>query len=947
MNHVSQHLIGELRDKLRRHPLVVWLDNRSDYTPFVDSLPETDFGYPVIAFRGSYIEALLALEDSDARRAGRVLVHVPTHTDESIRETPLFDVYAAGSRFERNVATLVTNASAGLATPGELEQFLAKDEITLEAADRWLADRQAVATGGLAGKLAALDDAMLVQELRAKAPRLLPTQLSAEELQVVLDHAERRVGMPCSWLDVAVSTQRTRGAFGFAIASWAMAVEYVHDLDHAPVGPLLGRVNGLPKPVVAACGGLAGALREHAADDYERMADDLADRLASETQSHDALHLGRIDTFRFETTKLLEAALSELSINRWARALELATQRAESFWIGRDRRLAWAWAIVTDIAQLHAQLAVAAQAVSIDVSAGSLHEETRQYVKHGATVDRSHRELEQRVAAVLDPALPHYAALRGAIRDARAAWRKWADVTARRFARACRDHGPMPTPDLRQRSLFDEEVAPILGDGGRCVVLLVDALRYELAQELRERIDPKGKHSTLSARLAELPSITAVGMNALAPIGGTGLEHASALGNRPGGFRSGECTVKDPSTRARAMAARVGDTAAVEFRLEAMLEWAQSTLEKKLRGARLIVVHTKEIDDAGEAGTGPHTFATWLRRLTAAWRRLQDAGLRQFVFAADHGFLLQDETTRKVRFGRKIDPHRRWHWTPEHRTERGLLTIRPTDLGYRGVGGCYLFPEDTAEFDTGRRGSGGFVHGGNSPQERIIPVLVVRQRYAAGGNVQRYLLEVAQAPAFLGAQCCRVRVRVERGSSFDLTADSEIELTVTAAGDPAVQTVLRDARGARVDAGRLFVSTDGDEAEVYFTLTGPADGRTRLRVFALEQGVAEPVTSRDWFEVTGRGQIGPETSASGGALVQTQQSREPAAWSDGIEDPGYRQVLAHIQAHAMVTEAELVEMLGSSRRARRFARHLDGMLERLPFAIRVETTHDGKRYVKE
>jgi hypothetical protein len=53
-----------------------------------------------------------------------------------------------------------------------------------------------------------------------------------------------------------------------------------------------------------------------------------------------------------------------------------------------------------------------------------------------------------------------------------------------------------------------------------------------------------------------------------------------------------------------------------------------------------------------------------MQKLRAAWRLLRDAGVRRFVFTADHGFLLLDETTRAPQtHGRKSDPKPRYVWS--------------------------------------------------------------------------------------------------------------------------------------------------------------------------------------------------------------------------------------------------------------------------------------------
>ena len=40
-------------------------------------------------------------------------------------------------------------------------------------------------------------------------------------------------------------------------------------------------------------------------------------------------------------------------------------------------------------------------------------------------------------------------------------------------------------------------------------------------------------------------------------------------------------------------------------------------------------------------------------------------------------------------------------------------------------------------------------------------------------------------------------------------------------------------------------------------------------------------------------------------------------------------------------------MLGSPREVRRFARDFEGYMQQVPFAVRIESTSSGKRYVRQ
>src|SRR6201999_3653216 len=141
-------------------------------------------------------------------------------------------------------------------------------------------------------------------------------------------------------------------------------------------------------------------------------------------------------------------------------------------------------------------------------------------------------------------------------------------------------------------------------------------------------------------------------------------------------------------------------------------------LAKKLKPASLVMIPSRDIDDAGEANVGLPTFESSLRQIKSAWHHLQLAGVKNFVFTADHGFLLQDETTETKPQQTKREGNRRHVLDSQPRQGPGLVNVSVSSLGYEGITGYILFRDDTAVFDTGKPGAT-FVHGGNSPQERI------------------------------------------------------------------------------------------------------------------------------------------------------------------------------------------------------------------------------------
>ncbi len=443
----------------------------------------------------------------------------------------------------------------------------------------------------------------------------------------------------------------------------------------------------------------------------------------------------------------------------------------------------------------------------------------------------------------------------------------------------------------------------------------------------------------LKPRLAELPTITSVGMNLLAPVAQDG--RLTVAGTFQG-FKTGEFSVRTPADRARCMGMRSTAKPALLLTLNEVCDSNPTALTKKVAQHGLVLVHSREIDDAGEANVGLATFQETLRQLKAAWHHLHAAGVKHFVFSADHGFLLKDETTRTVSFGKKTIPHRRHVLDDDPRPEAGTVPVSMTSLGYDGVTGYLILRTDTAVFDTGQS-EASFVHGGNSMQERVIPVLTVSRKRTDVAGLVEYTVEAEPLPDVRGLHRVLLRLGVAKGSAGALgfaTAPT-VDVGLRAAGHEDIRAAIKEVSGAgTLNNGRVSLPVGVAWTEVFFVFEGPADGHARVEVHhpdALEKvSSAVPGT---WFSVVGQarpksGSVPPPPGA-------------PPSWADAIEDDAIRAVFQHIEQHGVITEPEMVVKLGSPKEFRRFSRQFELYLVKLPFRVRIEPGEDGKRYVKE
>lgn len=947
---VSAMLEQELRGELRRQGIVVWLDRDSSYSHFVDDLAARqaagDFPFPVVGFRGSFLELLFALEPFGSGLDRKpLLIHMPGFNEESIRKTPVLELYETGVRFRKGLDTLIREAATARVPPAEVETFVATQP-SLEAADAWLSAAVSASTFGLSQALDEFGIKMLAEALVHSDSSLHRRVLSREDEQTVQNYLHKLTGLDPSWIPAARKDEpsQTLERLLAALAAWALCVEYVHDLRRPPHEPRLQRLRTLSPPLVSACREILAQVRRDGPDAYERIADDVGAGLSAEFAQMTPDDLGQIDTFREEETRVLTGAVDALSRGAWqkAQAFCAARQGEQSFWLQRDQLRRWAWILVAEAAAFGETLARHPRPFA---GVTSLEQAAERYAQGAFEVDRAHRRFEQERLKLLEPRLPHFGPLQEVVSSLRRAHRRWADALAKDFTLLCKEHGFLPSATLQQRTLYEQVVHPLTLTSDKVAVFLIDAFRFEMATELVDELQGSGTVVDLKPRLAELPSITSVGMNVLAPVAQG--ERLSVAGIFQG-FKTGEFTVRKPEDRARAIGMRSAGKPALQLKLGEVCEAPTAGLTREVKPHPIIVVHSKEIDDAGEANVGLPTFESTLRQIKAAWHHLQLAGVKHFVFTADHGFLLQDETTEVRAFGSARDPQRR-HIVDEYpRAESGMVPVAVSALGYEGLPGYLLFRDDTAVFKTGNPGAS-FVHGGNSPQERIIPVLTVTRKRSEQPGYSEYAVEVEPQSGVMGLHRLKVRIGFAKQTTTSLAfaAAPAIDLTLRARERDAVRVVIKDVAGpGTLKGGRLQLPIGDAWTEVFFGLTGPTDDRVRIEVYHADN--VERVRSaspEQWFSVSG--------TTSSRAAPEPESKAPPAApslstsWADTISDEGLRKVFLHIEKHAVITETEVTHLLGSPRAFRRFSVEWEQHLAKLPFKVRIEPGEGGKRYVRE
>jgi len=257
-----------------------------------------------------------------------------------------------------------------------------------------------------------------------------------------------------------------------------------------------------------------------------------------------------------------------------------------------------------------------------------------------------------------------------------------------------------------------------------------------------------------------------------------------------------------------------------------------------------------------------------------------------------------------------------------------------------------------------------FVHGGNSPQERIIPVLTLRHKTAPGGSDRRYQLRLHNFGSRSDMHSIKAELTRELESGFDWDNPTSIDLGIRVVDNDPSRSVQAHVNhgddGAQMEAGLWHVPI-GRPFRLYFRLTGPRDARVRIELVhpsGTEQLEIAEIKRR--FAVT-EVQLPPRREPITPATTANEPEREPDTethadepdapapepWLNAFDDADARKMFEHLANHGSINEQEATQLLGKPRRFRRFARNFDEYKELAPFVVGIETINGMRRYVKQ
>ena len=962
MGIVAEHIKKKLEQDIRTKGLLVWLDKENEFSPLVDTWiqqrDEGQFPYDIFAFRGSFLELMdMSKEVLSGRDMPKCVIHMPGFNEQEIKETPVLEAYKAGRRWRVSLEALIRESAQGRLSEDQTEFLLKKKGLNLSIAEEFITQEENVPLEikRLLQKYG--EDGIVLHFI--KDPIKINEELCVDpHLRFVLikEYFKTLIGLDEQWQEDWNPDHINYGHpdnQADLLVSYLMAMEFVYDLKVAPNSGRLNRLKEKPKEFFKKSSILLQQLRESDSAAYIKWAERVETNLSEEECRHNPKDLGSLDTFRFEADLFLNEAMELLEKRKWYGALELAEIRlpgrkkdtvAHTFWLQQDRKRRWLWKwveIASRLGQMSENIFLEVKNLDPDIM---IHQDMIQlYTESWWNLDQLHRKFssssERYQSINSDLHIKAFVEIRKSLHQV---YRDCIDRQSYIWNSICERKGFLPSESLQQRQFFNNWVKPVLEKKKKTAILFVDALRYELGQQLIKELETICTTQNIHNMLAELPTITSVGMNALIPV----VKESSLtplFDKKEGivGFQGGERQVKNPGERKLTLQDYVG----IEISWINLVDFLSFSDRKlnRIVDKKLLVLTALDIDKMGESGAlsyGIDYFETGIGRLKTAVMKLKEKGFEEFIITADHGFLLGDESLQ-INKAPKLSNVERRHATDTYRNSKNLISVKLIHLNYKteDPDKSFIFERSTHILNTTRKT---FYHGGNTLQERLVPVIAFSFTKNLPDSSGSFDLQIRKKPETLGFHRISVLPRPRDGFLFAL---SEIEIQILS--DDGVIFEIGDVVGGRC-IGDLLILPVGVETEILFKLSKGDQPKAQIYFQATKQAISLQNSSFDeFFDVKDYG-IPVQTTSTQKKSYDTKDSPSLKFSSEIPEE--FHIALAHLNKHGSLTETFLVNTLGgdrtASRKARRFALKIEEWLPYLPFDLGIELTSEGIEYRK-
>lgn len=282
----------------------------------------------------------------------------------------------------------------------------------------------------------------------------------------------------------------------------------------------------------------------------------------------------------------------------------------------------------------------------------------------------------------------------------------------------------------RQMDFYRQQTGRFRDKGQKFVVIISDAMRFEVADECLSRIRAQNRFDAeLRPMLGVLPSYTQLGMAALLPHRALRIaEDASAT------VYDGAQSTQGQAGREKVLVAGSDGARAVVFGAQDVMNLKADEAREVFRAHDIIYVYHNRIDVVGDKLATeerlPEAVEDAIDDLILLVRKLTSANATNILVTADHGFIYQhrplaesDFSIAEVQGGEVLVRNRRFVLGKDLPETSGMRKFTPAQLSLTGTVEA-LIPNSVNRLRVKGAGSR-FVHGGATLQEIVVPLLHV------------------------------------------------------------------------------------------------------------------------------------------------------------------------------------------------------------------------------
>lgn len=739
MNSLTAYLTQKLERHLPECRVIVWYDPKREFEEFIADLGEAKSigpGQPEIADvqlgsvstrlvigAGSFYGIKFAVESEFAKESpSPLLIYLPG-VDRDAVDSPLMELEKTGKcwtpQANINLRRVLREVLRDFMSDGDIDEIVNRPSLTYSDASALAAQRGVKESVSILKVIFPSSD----------TASLLAAWIAQPERDAELEEKDGRgelLRLIAARLGLPLPEETTLEDARAKLLRFVLVNEFRHDLKDAKPPAAMAMIPSAPtEEHLATAVKVAVQLRGKYPALYPSLADSVETGLGLGPDSVPATGLGSVDTFRFEEKALFDCCTDLIRTRRYAEALQLIDERAESFWMRRDMSRQVQWQCCRLMAELGLGCTAAVEEVVAHKSSGKdANAWVTAYADAAAGWHRA--DYHQRTLEAFVARMPSDPESEQALTTVRQEYEELLRHQTAGFTDALvRGHWQVKGVQ-HQTQIFAETVKPLPGS---VAYFLVDAMRFEMAKELANLLSD-ALELTVRPAIAALPSVTPVGMAALLPGASTGFTvvgHKNKLAAQVEGQPLGTW-----AERWKFLQGKIPGVA--EMTLGKVSELSAKRLSSAIGDSPLIVIRSQELDSLGEgqdATLARQVMDTVLGNIARAVRKLSSVGIERFVVVADHGHLFSEhrgpDMTTSAPGGETLEIKRRCWAGKGGATPPSTVRVTSSELGYSDDLE-FIFPSGLSVLPA--HDGLCYHHGGASLQEIVIPVVIFRTKPA-------------------------------------------------------------------------------------------------------------------------------------------------------------------------------------------------------------------------